>query len=92
MKNENVGMTVGELIECLKTLDQNRIVVMSKDGEGNGYSPLSGFYEGAYEPNSTWSGSVLLEELTPELEQSGYSDEDVAGEDALPCVVLCPTN
>ncbi len=83
-------MKVSELIELLKEEDQNRIVIMQADGEGNGYSPLADFYTGSYLADSTWSGEVGLEELTSELEEEGYSEEDVLeGEKAL---ILCPVN
>ncbi len=35
-----VGYSVAHLIEYLKTLPQDALVVMSKDAEGNRYSPL----------------------------------------------------
>jgi hypothetical protein len=34
-------------------------VVMSKDGEGNGFSPLAEIGEQLYVPDSTWSGEVF---------------------------------
>lgn len=83
-------MTVSDLINLLKTEDPSRIVVMSADGEGNNFSPLSGHSVGSYRADSTWSGEVGLEKLTPEMEKKGYSEEDVIeGKRAL---VLWPTN
>ena len=36
-------MTVRELVAFLQHVpDQNRIVILAKDGEGNGFSPLDG--------------------------------------------------
>ena len=81
-------MKVKELIKLLKKEDQNREVVMSKDSEGNSYSPLSDWYTASYKADSTWSGEVGLEELTPELEERGYSEEDVL--DGVPALVLRP--
>ncbi len=49
-------MTIKELIEQLKTFDQNLKVIMSKDGEGNNYSPLDDIGIGVYTPECTWSG------------------------------------
>jgi hypothetical protein len=49
-------MKVRDLIELLKGLPENAEVVLSKDGEGNSYSPLSGHSRGKYTPDSTWSG------------------------------------
>lgn len=38
-------MTVKELIEALSKEDPSRIIVMSRDAEGNGYSPLADLTE-----------------------------------------------
>ena len=84
-------MTVKELIADLQQEDGDRLVVMASDGEGNKYSPLSAYDTGAYTPESTWSGEVGLEKLTPELEKQGYSEEDVA-EDGVPALILYPVN
>mgnify|MGYP005615571909 FL=1 len=89
-RKKQEAMTVAELIELLKTVEQDRIVVMSKDSEGNGYSPFSGIFTAAYRADSTWSGEIGLEELTDEDRKQGYSDEDVI--DGVPCIVLQPTN
>jgi len=39
-------ITVKELKEFLATIDDDRIVVLAEDAEGNGYSPLKGCWEG----------------------------------------------
>ena len=45
-----------------------RNLILQKDGEGNGFSPLELVDdESVYEADSTWSGEVKPEELTPEL-------------------------
>jgi len=84
-------MTVKELIEELKELDGDRIVIMSKDGEGNGFSPLADVECSAYIADTTWSGEVHIEELTPGLIEKGYTEDDVR-EDGKKAVVLWPTN
>ena len=84
-------MTVKELIEELKQLDETRIVVMSRDAEGNGYSPLSHFWTGAYRAETTWMGDVGLEKLTAKDRKDGYGEEDVI-DDGDPAVILCPVN
>ena len=87
-------MTVSELIAELSTMPPDSIVVLQKDGEGNGYSPLSGADDSSvYIAESTWAGEVRHVELTDELESQGYSEEDCAeyGE-GVPCVVLFPIN
>lgn len=76
-------MTVKELIDELLKLPQNVIVVLQKDSEGNGYSPVAGSEAAVYDADNDWSGSV-------------YSDEDVADGDAPEgcpsCVVIFPRN
>lgn len=52
-------MKVSELLEQLKDLDPDMEVIMQKDAEGNGYSPLAGADPDAvYIEESTWSGEV----------------------------------
>jgi len=84
-------MRVKELKELLKSVDDDRIVVMSRDGEGNGFSPLGDLDdESTYLADSTWSGDCGIEKLTPELKKQGFTEEDInGGEKAL---VLWPTN
>jgi hypothetical protein len=86
-----MSCTVQELInELTEQVAANPAVgdmmlVMSRDAEGNGYSPLSGYSAPSkYEPESTWSGYVLHpDDVDPE-------DEYHAG---LPDVIcLWPTN
>lgn len=84
--------TVQELIdELMEVEDKSRLVVMSKDAEGNRFSPYADSSYQAYLADSTWSGEIGLEKLTPELEEKGYSEEDVM-EDGVPALVLWPTN
>lgn len=84
-------MNVGELIKILSEQDPDRIVVVSRDAEGNSYSPLSGLWTGTYVADTTWSGSIGLEGLSDELQEAGYTEEDVA-EDGQPAIVLQPVN
>ena len=70
-------MKVKQLIKILQKVDPERFIVMAKDGEGNGYSPLYDICECAYAPDSTWSGEVGLEKLTKADIKAGYSEEDV---------------
>jgi len=83
-------MTVKELIEQLKKEDPDRLVIMAKDPEGNGYSPLSDFWSGAYRAETTWFGEVGLESLTDEYRKQGYTEEDVI--DGVPALILTPIN
>lgn len=86
-------MTVKDLREELAGLPDEMIVVMAKDGEGNGFSPLADVdgENKAYQADTTWSGEVGIKKLTPELiDDGGYSEDDVVeGQD---CLVLWPTN
>jgi len=84
-------MTVKELIEQLEKEDPTRLVVMSKDSEGNGFSPGYAVEACSYVADSTWSGEIGLEELTDKLREAGYSEEDVK-EDGVPALCLWPVN
>lgn len=85
-------MKVGYLIEQLKLLDPEAIVVMSKDGEGNSFSPLSDIAdEMVYREESSWEGEIGYEKLTDELVDAGYGEEDII-EDGVPCIVMWPVN
>lgn len=52
-------MKVKHLIEELHKLDPNAEVILQKDSEGNGYSPLNGVDgDTVYIKENSWSGSV----------------------------------
>ena len=85
-------MKVKELIEALAALPPDAEVILQKDGEGNGYSPLSAVDgDAVYVPDSTWSGDVYSTDWTAE---DACKDEDEWAEIlAMPrCVVLAPVN
>ncbi len=84
-------MIVSELIAELQKHDGNRIVVMASDGEGNTYSPLCSLGTCAYQAETTWSGEVGLEALTPEDESAGYDEDDVL-DDGVAALCLTPVN
>lgn len=91
-------MKVKELIEALQEQDQEAEVVLAADGEGNDYSPVSGYSSPTlYVPVSTWSGEIW----DPEDVDHDDCDHDEDGdkdcipeqpEGAIPCIVLWPTN
>lgn len=88
-------MKVKELIEKLKLEDEDAVVILSADEEGNYYSPLEGtlgFGKGYYIPNNTWSGEFLnQEDINDENELEGETYEnnkDIAQK----CIVLFPIN
>ena len=84
-------MTVKELKELLKNVDDNRLVVLAKDEEGNGFSPLADINDNSnYEAEGSWWGSVGIEKLTPELIKRGYTEEDLGN--GVPALVLWPSN
>jgi hypothetical protein len=87
--------TVGDLMDYLATQPRDRKVVLSKDAEGNGFSPLTEAAESMYAADSTWSGEVYItpEQLADSLANNGaYTDEDAAPDDAERVVVLWPVN
>jgi hypothetical protein len=86
-------MTLDELRAELADLDLpgDTIVVMSKDGEGNGYSPLAEVETAMYEADSTYSGDRYLSD--EDREATGEPDDyNAAPGDAVPAVFLWPTN
>jgi hypothetical protein len=83
-------MKVKEMIELLQTLPQDHIIVMSKDAEGNGFSPLSDCGLSMYIPDSTYSGEVLSEEDLDYRNED--ADEDEIQEYNENAVVLWPVN
>jgi hypothetical protein len=80
------AMTAGSLRAQLSVLPDDAPVIMSRDAEGNGYSPLSSVWaDYVYEPDTTWSGQVYGPE-DREDEDSYYP------EDGTPVVLLGPVN
>jgi hypothetical protein len=52
-------MTIKELKELITNLPNEMEVVLQKDSEGNGYSPLAGVdSDSVYIPDNTYSGNV----------------------------------
>lgn len=83
-------MKVGELKMLLKDIDDERIVILSNDSEGNSFSPLENLdISSTYLAENECYGEIGIEELTPELKEIGYKQDDVGGENAL---VLWPVN
>ncbi len=84
-------ITVKRLIKLLQAEDEDRIVIMSSDSEGNSYSPLASLGTAAYRADTTWSGEVGMEKLTSADKKAGYTEEDVL-EGGKPALILQPTN
>lgn len=86
-------MIVKELIELLQTMPEDSIVIMQKDSEGNGYSPLSSVdAETIYKAETTWYGEVYSTEWT--ANEVGMEEEawKKFKQKTPKCVVLAPVN
>ena len=88
-------MKVNELIDKLCDLDPDLEVILSKDEEGNGFSPASDdFFIGLYFSDYGYNdGKIGYKKLTPKMIEMGYTEEDLLSEEngAVPCVVIYPT-
>ena len=85
-------MKVKEFIKQLQKQNQEAVVIMSSDGEGNSFSPFDAFGNvDVYKADSTYSGEVGFSKLTPMLKKKGYGEGDIleGGKSAL---VLYPIN
>ena len=85
-------MKVKDLIRELQLMDPEMEVIMQKDAEGNGYSPLAGADpNGIYIAETTWYGEVYDATWTAE---DADMDEDLweAMLKKPRCVVLYPVN
>lgn len=87
-----MNILVEDLIKELQKLDPKSIVILQKDSEGNGYSPLSGIDGNAvYVPDNTWSGTAFSRDYSAEdydWDQDEY-DELMSNPS---CCVLVPIN
>jgi hypothetical protein len=83
-------MKVKELIEQLQDVDPESEVIMAKDSEGNHYTPLSGFWEGAYVPETTYYGEVFYASMEGDPDPA---EVRIPGEDegAVAAIILSPT-
>lgn len=85
-------MTVKMLRDALAGLPDDMPVILQRDAEGSGYSPLAcaDADNNSYASENGWSGDVSITTLTDEARSRGYTEEDVIS--GVPCVVLCPVN
>ena len=85
-------MKVGELLAELLTLNPDLEVIMQKDSEGNGYSPLYCVdADAVYVADSTYSGDVFS--TTWSADDCCMEDEEHKELLKQPrCVVLAPVN
>lgn len=87
-------MKIKELIEKLSKLNPDATIILQKDSEGNGYSPLYDIEECIYVPETTWFGRCYQKSLTPEMIKNGWSEEDdlYHGDNGVDAVCLEPVN
>ena len=86
-------MTIDELRQQLAELDLpgDTPVILSKDAEGNGFSPLVEAETAMYAADSTWSGERYMTDQ--QRQETGTPDDyDAAPDDAVPALFLWPTN
>lgn len=91
--------TVGDLLDYLATQPRDRKVVLRKDAEGNGHSPLAEAWEAVYEPDSTYSGEVYptAEDVAGWVRTGAWTQSDAddlyePGGNAERVIVLGPVN
>jgi hypothetical protein len=85
-------MKVKDLLAVLAELDPEAELILQKDAEGNGYSPLAGAEANQiYLPATTWSGEVYFDHQ--DLLADGHEPEEADEIAARPrVVVLYPIN
>lgn len=81
-------MKIKDLKVFLDRYDPELEVIVSGDGEGNSYDILRSIDTGRFE-DEYYSIRIGLEKLTPELEEQGFSDDDVLT-NGKPCIILYP--
>jgi hypothetical protein len=85
-------MKVRELIALLSTAEPDSEVILQRDSEGNGYSPLYSVDCGSvYVPETTYSGEVYSPDWS--ADEADATEKEWRAIKAMPrCVVLAPTN
>ncbi len=84
-------MKAKELIAELMEYDPEAEIILQKDSEGNGYSPLVGSTDGWYVPTCTWAGDFYGACGT--AEDNDQTDEEFAEMASKPkAVVLWPVS
>ena len=85
-------MTIKDLKEAIANLPNEMEVILQKDSEGNGYSPLSGAdADAVYIPETTWYGDVYFMDWT--ADDACMTDEEWEGIKSNPrALILVPVN
>jgi len=86
-------MTVLDLKKMIESLPDGMQVILQKDAEGNGYSPLSGCdLNCIYIPSSPWHGEVYDTQWTADdAMMPAQAWESMKNEQAK-CLILYPIN
>ena len=78
-------ITVKKLKKLLSKFDDNAIIIISSDGEGNNFSPLETISIGYYISETAWNGDFVdLEEVAEE--------KDINLTDAVSAITFWPMN
>ena len=86
-------MKVLELINILNELPPELDVILQKDSEGNGFSPLEGVDGNCiYAADSTWSGEVFSTDWSADDADMDEKEWQDFKKDNLKVVVLYPIN
>ena len=84
-------MTLAELRAQLDALNlpDDTPVILARDAEGNGYSPIHSVDDLLYDTESPYSGQMYA---TAEMRAAEPDEWDEAPDSAIPAVFLWPTN
>lgn len=99
IKKENY-LTVKQLRETLNKFDESyddNIVILSNDSEGNECKTIdkNSFITTDFKfvpSEHGWSGDIYVRQLTNELIECGYNEEDLTNQESLDCIILFPYN
>lgn len=84
-------MLVKELIELLKTMPQDSMVIMQGDEEGNSFSPLDYATSNAlYKKYNDWSGAIFIPTWSHTEVGMDKKTWEKFKKETPPCVVLAP--
>lgn len=86
-----MALTVADLQAALALLPSDMPVILAKDNEDNGFSPLTEAGPAMYAADTTWSGGHYMTE--EQRRATGEPDEySPAPDDAVPALFLWPVN
>lgn len=82
-------MTVGQLKKLLEGLHDDRVVIKSKDEEGNGFEEVSLISRNqCFKRDCGHEIDIKHETLTKKLKEQGYDEEDCGDSSYKPCIVI----